>query len=108
MRTALAIMSFAALALCATARADETGMASQNDLRKEGGRLCMADHAHTGSGTGKTKDAARRAANQTWYEYTAWEYGSDWARLGKAAGVKIRYTKEAVGWTATIDARPCK
>ncbi len=88
--------------------ADDTGFASSHTLRKEGGRLCMADHAHTGSGTAASKDAAKAAAIRAWADFTNQEYGSDWARFGRAAGAATRYTKEEKGWTATVDARPCK
>ena len=88
--------------------ADDTGFASSHTLRKEGGRLCMADHAHTGSGTAATKPAAMAAAIRAWADFTNQEYGSDWARYGRAAGHVVRYTKEEKGWTATVDARPCK
>ncbi len=90
------------------ALADDTGFASSHTLRKEGGKLCMADHAHTGSGTASTKPAARVAAVRAWADFTNQEYGSDWARFGRAAGHVTRYTKEEKGWTATVDARPCK
>ena len=89
-------------------RADDTGFASSHTLRKEGGRLCMADHAHTGSGTAATKPGAQAAAIRAWADFTNLEYGSDWARYGRAAGHVVRYTKEEKGWTATVDARPCK
>ena len=91
-----------------SAMADDTGFATSHTLRKEGGRLCMADHAHTGSGTSATKNAARAAAIRAWADFTNLEYGSDWARFGRAAGAVTRYTKEEKGWTATVDARPCK
>jgi hypothetical protein len=88
--------------------ADDTGFASSHTLRKEGGKLCMADHAHSGSGTAATKPAAKVAAIRAWAEFTSFEYGSDWARYSRAAGHVVRYTKEEKGWTATVDARPCK
>lgn len=90
------------------AAADDTGMASSHTLRKEAGKLCMADHAHTGSGTAATKAAARAAAIRAWADFTNFEYGSDWARFGRAASPVTHYTKEEKGWTATVDARPCK
>ncbi len=89
-------------------RADDTGMATSHTLRKEGGKLCMTDHAHTGSGTGAAKEAAKAAAIRAWADFTNLEYGSDWARYGRAAGHVVRFTKEEKGWTATVDARPCK
>ena len=100
-----ALMSLGAVGY---ARADETGLASSHTLRKEGGRLCMADHFHSGMGDGATKPAARTAAAKAWADFVDFEYGSDWARFGRAASVSVKYTKAETGWTATIEARPCR
>jgi hypothetical protein len=88
--------------------ADDTGLAYAHDLRKEGGRLCMSDHYHQGSGSGHTKPAAQAAAIRSWADFTNFEYGTVWARYGRAASRTVRYTKEADGWSADVDARPCK
>ncbi len=88
--------------------ADDTGLAYSHDLRKERGRLCMADHWHSGSGEGRTKAAARRAAIRSWADFTNFEYGSVWAHFSLAASPQTRYTKESNGWSATFDARPCR
>lgn len=89
-------------------RADDTGFAYAHDLRREHGRLCMSDHWHSGSGSGRTKAAAQRAAIHSWANFTAFEYGSAWARYSRAASKSVRYTKESNGWGASVDARPCK
>lgn len=108
----ITVATFGALAvLVATAPAalaDDTGFASMHELRKERGRLCMADHAHSGVGEGKTREAARRAALASWYGYTAGEYGSDWARWGRSAAQTVSYTKADSGWSATVESRPCR
>ena len=58
-----------AFSLASTAAvADDTGLAYSHTLRKEGGRTCMADHYHSGSGEGRTKEAARAAAVRPWIE----------------------------------------
>jgi len=88
--------------------ADDTGLAYSHTLRKERGRLCMADHWHSGSGEGRTKAAARRAAIRSWADFTNFEYGTVWAHFSLAASAKTRYTKAAKGWSAAIDARPCR
>ena len=88
--------------------ADDTGLAYAHDLRREGGRLCMSDHYHQGSGTGHTKAAAQAAAIRSWADFTNFEYGTAWARYGRAASHSIRYTKNMDGWDADVDARPCK
>ena len=90
------------------AGADDTGFAASHTLRNEAGRKCFADHFHSGSGDGLTKQAAKSAAAKSWAEFTAFEYGTDWARFGRATGVSVRYTKLDKGWSATIDARPCR
>jgi hypothetical protein len=95
-------------AAAAGARADDTGFAYSHDLKKESGRTCFASHAHSGIGEAKTKDKAQAAALKSWYEYTAGEYGSDWARWGRSAGQSVSYTKTADGWSANISSRPCK
>ncbi len=92
----------------ATSIADDTGFAASHDLRKEAGKTCMSEHAHSGTGEGKTKNAARQAALKEWYAYTAGEYGSDWALWGKSASQKTSYVKAAAGWSATVESRPCK
>lgn len=94
--------------LALPAEADETGLASSHTLRKEGGKTCFADHLHSGSGDGATKEAARAAAARDWSSFVDFEYGSNWAHYGKAAGIKVKYTKAEKGWTAWIEGRPCR
>ncbi len=90
------------------AQADDTGFAASHTLRNEAGRKCFADHFHSGSGDGATKPTAKAAAAKSWAEFTAFEYGTDWAHFGRATGISVRYTKLDKGWSATIDARPCR
>ena len=90
------------------ASADETSLAYSHDLAKEGGRLCMSNNAHSGSAAGATKPAARAGAIRSWAEFTNFEYGTAWASFSVAAGSSTRYIKEASGWSATVDARPCR
>ena len=107
-RVAIVTAVLTPLAFCSGASADDTGFAYTHTLRKEGGRLCMADHYHSGSGTGHTKAAAQAAAARSWADFTNFEYGSAWARWSRAGGKSVRYTKEAAGWSADVDARPCR
>lgn len=104
--SALAVSTF--LASLASAQADDTGLAYSHTLRKEGGRLCMADHYHSGSGEGRSKATAKKAAIRSWAGFTNFEYGTVWARWSRAKSKSTRYTKEAVGWSATVEARPCR
>ena len=90
------------------ARADDTGFASSHDLRKEAGKLCMSDHAHSGYGVGTTKEVARTAAIRAWIDFTNLEYGSVWASYSAGASPTTKYTKEASGWGALVEARPCR
>jgi len=98
-----------ALSLATSAAiADDTGFAYSHNLRKEGGRLCMSDHYHQGSGEGRTKPAARAAAIRSWADFTNFEYGTAWARFSVAKSATTRYTKSDKGWSADVDARPCR
>ncbi len=104
----LALAGSALLAALSPATADDTGLANMHDLRKERGKLCMADHWHSGSGEGKSKASARKAAIRSWADFTNFEYGTVWAHFSLAAAAETRYTKTASGWSAAIDARPCR
>lgn len=91
-------------ATASPATADDTGFAYAHDIR---GR-CMTDHYHYGSGTGRTKSAAMRDAIASWAGFTALEYGSDWARWGRAAGKGASCSRDSTGFSCSISARPCK
>ena len=110
MRCTFASVAFAAgtLAVSTGAFAGDTGFAYSHDLRKEGGRLCMSDHYHSGSGSGRSKAAAQAAAARSWADFTNFEYGSAWARWSAAHSKSVRYAKDASGWSADVDARPCR
>jgi hypothetical protein len=89
--------------------ADETGLASMHALRRERGRLCMADHWHYGSsGTQRSKRAATRAAIRSWADFTDLEYGSNWARWGRAASRKVSCESSSGGYNCSVEARPCR
>lgn len=104
----LALAGVILLANATSVFADDTGLAYSHTLRKEHGRLCMADHWHSGSGEGRSKAAARKAAIRSWAGFTNFEYGSAWARFSRAASKTTRYTKAENGWSASVDARPCR
>ena len=107
-RSALLALAGAFSLTATAAMADDTGLAYSHTLRKEGGRTCMADHYHSGSGEGRSKEGARAAAVRSWIDFTNFEYGTAWARFGAAASPSAHYTKEASGWSAVVEARPCK
>ena len=106
---ALAILAMALIPIPQSpVQADETGMASMHDWRRERGKICLVGHYHSGAGTGRTKKQARRAAIRSWQEFTAWEYGTSWAYFRRAASRSISVTRSASGWEATVEARACK
>ena len=92
------------------ANADDTGLAgSLHELKKERGKLCMANHYHTGLREGqKSKRQATKFAIQKWEEFTSWEYGSDWGKFRNARSKGQRCTKSGKTWACSIRARPGK
>ncbi|HEX2839996.1 hypothetical protein [Hyphomicrobium sp.] len=92
----------------APAMADQTGFASMHNQARVGGKMCMTDHYHYGSGSGSTKAAAQRDAVASWQSFTDFEYGSDWARFSKAVGKRISCSKSTSGVDCQVEARPCR
>jgi hypothetical protein len=93
----------------APSQADDTGLASIHVLRREGGRLCMADHFHYGSsGAQRSQAAAQGAAIRSWAEFTDLEYGSDWAHYGRATSQRMKCSRSSAGWYCDAEARPCR
>lgn len=92
-----------------SAKADDTGFASMHDLRKFGRKLCMITHFHHGSSssTYKTKRSAKKSAIRAWEEFTAFEYGTDWARFRRARKKGMSCSKEG-GWSCSVSALPCR
>jgi hypothetical protein len=90
--------------------ADDNGLAGTiHDLRRERGKLCQVDHWHYGSGSGATKKLAMADAVGSWQNFTAMEYGSDWARFQKAASKSVSCSKEGSGGVScSIEGRPCR
>ena len=105
---ACALALFGLLAGSASAQQGaETGVASIHSWVKVGRKTCMLDHYHDGSGTGSTRAKAEKSAIVAWTEFTAWEYGSPWARYSNAVS-KTMNCSQAGGWTCQIQARPCR
>ncbi|MGD9784693.1 MAG: hypothetical protein AB7E80_01490 [Hyphomicrobiaceae bacterium] len=91
------------------ALADQTGLASMHDLRREGGRLCMSDHFHQGNSSGqRSKKAAMAAAIQSWRSFTDLEYGSDWAHFNRARSKSVSCSGGGSSWSCSVEARPCR
>jgi hypothetical protein len=98
--------------LAATAisvRADDTGLASIHDWRREGGRVCMSDHFHDGAGTGDSRKAAEASAIGSWASFTILEYGTDWGSYQLSASKNMDCSeKGSKEWSCAVTARPCK
>jgi hypothetical protein len=111
-KVALGLVLVATAATCvdvAIASADETGLASMHALRREGGRICMADHWHYGSsGSQRSRGGAQRAAIRSWADFTDLEYGSSWAHWGRAASKRLSCSRGGGSWNCDVEARPCR
>jgi len=92
----------------ARAAADETGFAYTHDTARVAGKLCMTEHYHYGSGSGATKAAAQKDAISSWASFTDFEYGSDWARFGKAMAKGASCSQSGSEYSCQVQARPCK
>jgi len=104
----VAVIATASIEVPASSAA-ETGLASMHALRREGGRLCMSDHWHYGSsGVQPSRASAQRAAIRSWQDFTDLEYGSSWARFGRAASRKMGCSRASSGWSCDAEARPCR
>lgn len=68
----------------------------------------MTDHFHDGNGSGKTRKEAQAAAQKSWIEFTAFEYGGVWGSYKLAESKSEDCTNIAKKWTCIISARPCK
>lgn len=97
------------LSLSSGAVASETGVAQAlHATARIGGRLCLVDHYHDGSGSGRTQGAAAAAAIRAWQDFTAWEYGSSWGRYGLAVGKSMKCGRAAGGFSCDVTARACR
>lgn len=112
MRKALLCASALALALIAAlggnAQAQSTGLDALHDKVRVGGRVCMADHFHDGSGSGRTRAAAQRAAIAAWVDFTAWEYGNRWGSFGAAVSKSMSCSGGGGSFSCSVSARPCR
>jgi hypothetical protein len=112
LRVALGLIIVATTVACtgvSMAWADETGLATMHAWRREGGRTCMVDHWHYGSsGSQRSRSLAQRAAIRSWIDFTDLEYGSNWARWGRAASKRMSCSRAGTGWSCDAEARPCR
>ncbi len=69
----------------------------------------MADHFHSNTGAGASKQAAEREAISAWQGFTSWEYGDHWGLWRHAGSKTLNCDKDGFGqWTCSADARPCQ
>jgi hypothetical protein len=107
-RCSLGLACLMIAAVAAPASADQTGLAAMHDMARVGGKMCMTDHTHYGSGQGANKAAAQKDAIGSWQSFTEFEYGSDWARFSKAVGKRISCSQSGSGVDCQVEARPCR
>lgn len=104
----LGLAAFALGELSTAATADVTGFDAMHTQARVGNKMCMVDHWHYGSGSGKTKALAQRDAIGSWQSFTDFEYGSDWARFSKAAAKKVSCSRSGGNYSCQVEARPCR
>lgn len=100
----------ASLALAApTVMADDTGVGTAlHTTVRVGGKMCFADHSHSSAGSGASRKIAEMQAINNWAGFTAWEYGSDWARFSKAVNKSMSCSGSAGSVSCNLEATPCK
>jgi hypothetical protein len=91
-----------------TAVAQESGLAGMHTWVRVGGRTCMLDHFHDGSGSGPTRAAAQRAAIAAWRDFTAWEYGGRWGSWGASVSKKMGCSGGPGNFSCEVSSRPCR
>jgi hypothetical protein len=103
------VLAVASLLVSGSAvRAEESGLAGMHEWVRAGGRTCMADHYHDGSGSGRTRGAAQAAAIRAWSDFTAWEYGNSWGHYSAAAGKSMSCSGSRGSFSCSTSARPCR
>ena len=103
-----AIVSCGVIAYAAPVFAQGAGLEWLHQHRREGRKVCMVDHFHDGTGSGKTRKLAEADAGRSWSEFTAWEYGARWGAFGNAANKSMNCTESGRSWTCVTAARPCR
>ena len=96
------------LASGGAALAQDLGLASMHTWVRVGGRTCLLDHFHDGSGSGPTVAAAQRAAIRAWIDFTAWEYGGRWASYGASISKRMGCSGGPGNYSCSTSARPCR
>jgi len=81
-----------------------------HEQHKERGLVCMVDHYHYGSSSGKASKAeAVRAAIQSWVDFVNFEYGSGWTSWNRSGTKSVNCTNGGSGnWGCDVNSRPCR
>jgi hypothetical protein len=109
MKIALACAGMLALVLGMPAgTAQAQGLDELHSKVRVGGRLCMADHFHDGSGSGPTRARAQAAAIRAWIDFTAWEYGNRWGSWGASLSKRMSCSGGAGSYSCSVSSRPCR
>jgi hypothetical protein len=88
--------------------AQQTGLAGIHAWVPVGRKTCMATHTHEGSGNGKTKKDAERAAIRAWESFTIWEYGPSWGRYSLSESKTINCDRSTGSeFSCQVSSRPC-
>ena len=97
-----------ALTSAGGAMAQDTGLAGMHTWVRVGGRTCLLDHYHDGSGYGPTRAAAMRAAIHAWSDFTAFEYGGRWGSYRAALSKRMGCSGGPGNYSCSTSARPCR
>jgi len=100
--------AFALLLGLPAAVAQAQGLEDLHSKVRVGGRLCMADHFHDGSGSGATRARAQAAAIRAWIDFTAWEYGNRWGSWGASLSKRMSCSGGAGSYSCSVSSRPCR
>lgn len=91
------------------AQADDTGVGQLlHSMKRYGKKVCFDGHFHSGNGSGATKKAAEMDAVSSWAGFTAWEYGTDWAKWTKAHSKSLTCSQSGSGFSCLAEGVPCK
>jgi hypothetical protein len=91
-----------------SAAAQEVGLAGLHTWVRAGGKTCMLDHFHDGSGSGATRAQAQAAAVRSWIDFTAWEYGRRWGSFANAVSKRVSCSGAGGSYSCSVSARPCR
>jgi hypothetical protein len=106
---ALAAISGCLLAGDVLAQDNGLGLDVIHEQRREGGRVCMSEHFHSGTAYGQpSKKLALASATRDWAGFTAWEYGMRWGSWNQAASKTSTCEENGKSWSCTVQARPCR